>query len=87
MLVNFLQPFFCGCRRGSLLRVGGSVSIENYHGASVELAIMMGKRSVRAIALVLILVAGCAALLGWDLVYEQQITDRFVEPPSGLDKM
>lgn len=48
---------------------------------------MLGKRSVRIVALVLILIAGCAALLGWDLVYEQQLTDRFVEPPSPIDKM
>jgi len=46
---------------------------------------MMRPRSVRVIALVLALAASYAALLGWDLVYEQQITDTFFEYPQPID--
>jgi Flp pilus assembly protein CpaB len=46
---------------------------------------MMRPRSIRIIALILAIVATSAAVLGWDLVYEQQVTDQFVSKPSGLD--
>jgi len=52
---------------------------------SVELAIMMCKRSIRIIALVLTLLVSGAAVLSWDVAYEQQITDSFLEPPNPLD--
>jgi hypothetical protein len=52
---------------------------------SVELAMMLGKRSIRIVALVLTLLVSGAAVLGWDVAYEQQITDSFLEPPNRLD--
>lgn len=48
---------------------------------------MMRPSSIKIIALVLALVAACAAILGWDLVYEQKVTDSFMSKPSGLDIM
>jgi hypothetical protein len=39
----------------------------------------MRPRSLRVIAIVFALIAGCAALLGWDLVYERHITDTFLD--------
>jgi Flp pilus assembly protein CpaB len=47
----------------------------------------MRPRSVRVIAIALALIAGCAALLGWDLVYERHITDTLLDDSkhSGLD--
>ena len=47
---------------------------------SVELAIMMCKRSIRIIALVLTLLVSGAAVLSWDVAYEPQITDSFLGP-------
>jgi hypothetical protein len=46
---------------------------------------MMCKRSIRIIALVLTLLVSGAAVLGWDLAYEQQITESFIEPPQPMD--
>ena len=40
---------------------------------------MMRPRSIRVIAIVLAFITGCAALLGWDLAYEERVTDSFVQ--------
>jgi len=48
---------------------------------------MMRARSVRVIAIVLALIAGCAALLGWDVVYERHVTDTFLEHPQPSDDL
>jgi hypothetical protein len=44
----------------------------------------MHPRSIRVIAIVLGLITGCAALLGWDLAFEQNVTESFIQR-SGFD--
>ena len=39
---------------------------------------MMSPRRIRVIALIILIVIACAALLGWELVYEQTLNDKFV---------
>ena len=46
---------------------------------------MMSARKVRLVAVILLILTVGATVLGWDLVYQQTLSDRFVDPPSGLD--
>ena len=54
---------------------------------SVQLAIMMRRRSTRIIAIVLVAVAALATLLGFDLVYQSTLSDTFYEKRGTLDDM
>jgi hypothetical protein len=46
---------------------------------------MMSARKVRLIAVIIVILVAGSALLGWDIVYEQTMNDRFMTRPSGLD--
>jgi hypothetical protein len=39
---------------------------------------MMSARTIRLVAVIIVIVVAAGALLGWDLVYEQTLNDRFV---------
>jgi hypothetical protein len=45
----------------------------------------MSARKIRLIAVIILILVAGSALLGWDLVYEQTLNDRFMTKRSGLD--
>ena len=40
---------------------------------------MMSRRKVRIVTLIILALITCAALLGWDVVFEQTLNDKFVD--------
>ena len=46
---------------------------------------MMAARKVRFITVILLIIVGSATVLGWELVYQQTLAERFTDPPTGLD--
>ena len=46
---------------------------------------MMSARKVRFITVILLIIIAGATVLGWELVYQQTLAERFTDPPTGLD--
>jgi hypothetical protein len=44
----------------------------------------MSARKVRLITVILLIIVASATVLGWELVYQQTLAQRFIDPP-GLD--
>lgn len=65
--------------RSQRSRAASACNLVEIQKSLCRMLAMMRPRSIRVIAIVLAFITGCAALLGWDLAYEERVTDSFVQ--------